>query len=188
MKSKLLHIFVALTLIASLFGVALPAVAGVTPTQTPPPGILFSEEPFLVMVDMWISPVEANVGEMVTISANVSNFAPADWYWIDLYIDGNKEETKVIDIEEDASQIVTFTTIKNIAGTYNATIRERSATFTVKGSAISVVPPPVPPPAKTVNWMLIGGIIAAVVIIVGGTIWRVTHRPRAYSLTNTGAP
>ena len=216
MKSKLLHIFTVLTVIVSFFGVALPAVAEVvTPTQTPPPSILFdSNELHIILMEMWISPTKVNVGETVTISINATNTAGAYGFcFVDMYINDVKEERRDVFFDDYASEIVTFTTIKNTAGTYNVTFSLisdyfsspgfMSDTFTVKGSAVPVVPPPaemgeepvvpvvpppVPPPAKTVNWMLIGGIIAAVVIIVGGTIWRVTHRPRAYSLTNTGAP
>ena len=135
MKSKLLHIFTALTLIGSLFGVALPAAAEVTLTQASPPRILFDEDPMLTVVKMWISPAEVNVGETVTITVNVTNASMTDTYWVDLYIDGDKEKTTVIDLDDGASEIVTFTTTKNIAGTYTATIGERSGTFIVKGSA-----------------------------------------------------
>ena len=76
--------------------------------------------------------------------------------------------TKDVTLDGGASQMVTFTTSKDVAGTYKVKADGLSGTFTVKA-------PPVPVPPKPINWWLIGGIIAGV-IVIGTVVFLVVRR------------
>jgi len=101
--------------------------------------------------DLTISPAKVDTGESVTISVLVTNTGDlTDAYEVTLKIANVVEETKDITLAGGASQKVTFTTAKGLAGTYTVNINGLSGTFTV---------------TTVINWWLIGGIIATVIII-----------------------
>ena len=118
-----------------------------------------------------ISPAKVDIGETVTISAKVANTGDlAGTYKVTLKIDDEVVATEDATLAGGASQKVTFTTAKDVAGTYTVNVEGLSGSFTVK------VPPAPPLPVK---WWLIGGIIAAC-IIIGLVVWQVVVRRRAY--------
>ncbi len=117
-----------------------------------------------------ISPTEVDMGEEITISVLITNTGDLTGsYEATLKIDNVVVATKEVTLVGGASQRVTFTTAKDIAGTYTVTVDGLSGTFEVKV-------PPLPP--KPINWWLIGGIIAGV-IIIGVVVWQVVVRRRA---------
>ncbi len=117
-----------------------------------------------------ISPTEVDIGESITISTLVANTGDLTGsYKVTLKINNVVVATKDVTLAGGASQKVTFTTVKDVAGTYAVNIDGLSGAFTVK----PVIPPPPP-----INWWLIGGIIAGV-IIIGMVIWQVIARRRA---------
>ena len=132
-----------------------------------------------------ILPGEVDPDEEVTIGVKVTNTGDLSGsYEVTLKIDGVAVATQEVTLEGGASQKVTFTTSKDVAGTYNVNVNGLSSTFTVTAPpappapAPPVAPPPAPAPAPPVaplpvapppavfNWGLIGGIIAAVVVVV----------------------
>ncbi len=89
-----------------------------------------------------ISPFEVDIGERVTISILVANTGDlAGSYQVTLKINNLVVAIKYITLTGGASQKVTFTTIKDVAGTYAVNVDGLSGIFTVK------VPPAPPKPA-----------------------------------------
>ena len=118
--------------------------------------------------DLSISPTEVDIGEPVTIRVLVINTGDlTGTYKVTLKVDKVVVATEDVTLAGGTSQKVTFTTSKDVAGTYAINVDGQVGTFTVKA-----VPPPPPPP---INWWLIGGIIAAA-IIIGVVIWLVVRR------------
>jgi hypothetical protein len=112
-----------------------------------------------------ISPSEVYIGETVAITVLVTNTGDgAGSYKVTLKINGVVEATEDITLNAGASGEVTFTTAKNVAGSYSVGVDGLSGSFTVKEKASP--PPPPPPPVKPpIKWPLIGGIIGAVVVV-----------------------
>lgn len=111
-----------------------------------------------------ILPTEVNVGEDVTITVMISNTGgELGSYEATLKINGEVEITEEVDIAAGDTQQVSFTTSKNIGGTYIADVGGLTDSFVVVGISSTTTPPPTPPaptspPAKPVNWWLIAGI------------------------------
>ena len=96
-----------------------------------------------------ISPAEINIGEEVTLSVTVTNTgAQSDSHELTLKIEGAVVDTAEITLDAGASGTVTFTTTKDVAGTYTANINGKTDTFVVKEqeagafslSAVSISP------------------------------------------------
>jgi len=128
--------------------------------------------------DLTISPSQVDIEETVNISLLVTNTGDlTDSYEVILRIDNVVVATKDVTMAGEDSQTVTFTTSKDVAGTYTVNVDGLSGTFVVKTiPALSTplpapappVAPPVPPAAPVIpppNWWLIGGIIAGFVVI-----------------------
>jgi len=99
-----------------------------------------------------ISPAEVKVGESVTISALVTNTGDnTSTYEVILKINNVVVTTKSVTLAGGASEGVTFTTSKIVAGTYTVDLNGLPGTFVVKAG---------------LNWWLIGGIIAAIVAVL----------------------
>jgi len=131
--------------------------APVVPPVVPPTPAKFT------VSDVTISPAEVDTDQTVTISVDVANIGEQSGsYTVTLKVDGVIIATKDVTLVGGASQKVTFTTSKDVAGTYSVDVNGKSGTFTVK--APLAVPPP--PPTKPVNWWLWGSIIAVGVIII----------------------
>ena len=98
-----------------------------------------------------------------------------------LYARKPEEATKDVALNAGGSEEVTFTTTKDVAGSYSVNINGLSASFTVKEKPTPpppTTPVPTPTPAPATNWPLISGIIAGVVV-VGLIIFLVAIRRRA---------
>jgi len=115
-------------------------------------------KPFAVLRYLTISPTEASIGQIVTISATVINDSDESFlYEVELKIDSVVEATKELFLDTLAWEEVTFTISKDVAGTYAVAVDSLTSSFTVR--AVTAEPEPF-------NWALIGGIIAAVVVVV----------------------
>jgi len=127
-----------------------------------------------------ISPSEVHIGEAVTISVTVANTGTASGtYKVTLKIDGSVEDTKEVTLNADASTEVTFTTVKDTAGSYSVDVNGLSDSFTVKEKPTAPPTPPTIPEKPTPSpWPLIGGIIAGV-IVVGLLIFFLVRRRAA---------
>jgi predicted GH43/DUF377 family glycosyl hydrolase len=89
-----------------------------------------------------VTPTEVNIGGSVTISvliANAGNLTGS--YEVALKIDNVVVATKEVTLAGGASQKVTFTTSKDVAGTYSVDVSGLTGSFAVKEE---VVPPVVP--------------------------------------------
>ena len=79
-----------------------------------------------------ISPGEVNIGETVTISVLITNTgSAAGSYKVAFKINGVVEATKDITLNVGASEEVTFTTAKDVAGSYSVDVDGLSGSFTV---------------------------------------------------------
>jgi len=113
------------------------------------------DEPAFNFTELVISPTKVAIGQNVTISLIVTNVG--DWassFGVILRIDGVIEATKKVTLDGDASEGVTFTISKDVAGTYSVSVGHLTGSFKVKES-LSTTPTGV-----------IIGIIAAVVVVV----------------------
>ena len=123
--------------------------------------------------DLSISPSEVNIGETVTISVLVANSGNAAGdYEVTLKINDVAEATKDVTVAAGASEEVTFTTAKDVAGSYSVDFNGLSGSFTVKEEVAPPTAPPATAPPEAappeveppINWPLVGGIIAAVIV------------------------
>ncbi|MBA7645971.1 hypothetical protein ES703_53732 [subsurface metagenome] len=117
-----------------------------------------------------ISPAEVDIDQTVNVSLSVANTGGmAGSYEVTLKIDGAVEATQQVTVGAGASEKVTFTVSRDVAGSYSVDVNGLSGSFTVKeevAPAPPAPPPPAPPEAKPpVPWPVVGGIIAAVVIV-----------------------
>jgi len=86
-----------------------------------------------VTSDLSITPDEVNTGEEVTISFTITNAGGITGsYEIPLKIDGAMEATQAVTLVSGISKEITFTTVKDTAGTFTVTANSLSGTFTVK--------------------------------------------------------
>jgi len=96
-------------------------------------------------------------------------------YEVTLKIDGVVADTKEVTVSAGLSKEVTFTTSKDIAGTYSVDVNGLTDSFVVREAAatpepelepaLTLTPPAAhtPPPAKPVNWPVVYGVVAALV-------------------------
>jgi len=128
--------------------------------------------------DLTISPTQVNIGERVSISVIVANTGGESGSCkVTLKINGVIEATTDVTVRAGASKEITFTTTKDIAGTYLVDVDRLTGSFTVKEKAVPPVVPVVPPVIpKAINWPLIGGIIG--VIAVGLLVYFLVIRRR----------
>jgi len=127
-----------------------------------------------------VSPSAVYVGETVNISVTVTNSGEgAGSYAVTLKIDGVVEEIKEITLDAGASEEVTFTTTKSIAGTYSVEVGSLSGSFIVEEQPEETAPPPDIPEEPTINWPIIWGTMAGV-LVVGVVILWIAIRRRAY--------
>jgi hypothetical protein len=89
------------------------------------------------------------------------------------------EETKEITLDAGASEEVTFTTSRDVAGTYSVEVGGLSGSFTVEEKPEETTPPPTTPTEPTINWPIIWGAMAGV-LVVGVIILWIAIRRRAY--------
>jgi hypothetical protein len=151
-----------------------------------------------------ISPSEVYIEETVTISVLITNTGDgAGSYGVSLKIDGKVEATKDITLNPGASGEVTFTTTKDVAGTYSVDVNGLTGSFIVKEKVVPLAPAPPPTPAPApapapaptpapapaplppptpapapVNWVLIAAIAVATIVVVGAVVWYLSFRRR----------
>jgi len=131
--------------------------------------------------NLFISPSEVNIGESVTINVEVANTGKEDGdYTVTLKIDGVVEAAKDVTLDAGASGEVTFTTTRDVAGSYSVEVDGLSGSFTVKEKPAPPSPTPTPTPTSGINWPAIWGIIVGVVV-VGVIIFFVARKPREES-------
>jgi len=142
--------------------------------------------------DLSVTPSEVEPAEVVTVSALAANTTDIKReYTVILKINGEEAARKRVILDAKSSQRVSFSVVKNKAGTYEVDVNGLAGSFVVKEAAVaplpvpSVAPPPtqpaVPPPtqpAKPIDWWFIGSIIAGVVVISTG-VWQLVIRRRA---------
>ena len=122
-----------------------------------------------------ISPLEANIGDQVSISALVTNTGEQEAsYTVTLKIDGAIAEMREITLA-GGSETVTFTRAADKAGTYSVDVNGLYGSFTVREAP--KYPPPTPPGG--VNWLIFGPIIAVGAFLVIFLVVRLIQR-RSY--------
>ncbi|MBI4283225.1 MAG: hypothetical protein HY663_02005, partial [Chloroflexi bacterium] len=100
-----------------------------------------------------ISPAEVTTGKTVTISVLVTNTGDlTGTYQAILKIGGTVTGTKEITLAGGASQTITFTASKDVAGSFAVNIDGQSGRLTVKTPIV---------PARPTNWWLIAAIVVA---------------------------
>jgi PGF-pre-PGF domain-containing protein len=161
------------------------------------------------VTNLAISPAEAKSGEVVTISADVTNTSDsAGTYVATLWVNGTVAAGKDVYIETGKSESVSFTVTRAAEASYEVRVDRLFGSFSVTKLAPPVTPPtpeppvtpsaptptpPVTPPAPTpeppvtpvtpvtpTNWWLIVGIIVGV-IIIGAAAWLLVNRYRRAS-------
>lgn len=109
-----------------------------------------------------ISPLEANIGETVSIRFSVTNMGEQEGsYIVTLKINEVIEETKEITLA-GGSETVTFTTAKHEAGTYSVDVNGLHGSFVVN----EVPQFPTPGPPIVVKWTILGPILAVVIFSI----------------------
>jgi len=133
-----------------------------------------------------ISPAEVGIGESITISVLVTNTGDGSGtYKVTLELDNVAVAAKEVTLAGGTNQKITFTTSRDVAGTYRVDIADLSGTVVVMAVAVPPTPTPVPAPTPAPtptptpppgpNWWLIGGVIAACVVaglLVYFLVWR----------------
>ena len=111
-----------------------------------------------------ISPTEVDIGETVAIRILITNTGgqPGN-YKVVLKVGGEVETTKEVTVAAGVSKEVSFSTVRDVAGTYSLDVGGLTGSFTVREA--SVLPAPSTPARASVNWLVVSGIIAAVVVI-----------------------
>jgi hypothetical protein len=85
-----------------------------------------------VFADLTISPAQAQVGDKVTILANISNTGKvAGNYTAVLKVNGLNEETKTVRLDADTTLPVVFDVTKNEPGNYSVSLADLSGNFTM---------------------------------------------------------
>jgi hypothetical protein len=81
-----------------------------------------------------VNPQQAVANQPVTITTNVVNTGDtAGNYNVDLKINGQVEESRMISVGPQASQPVKFTVTRDQPGTYTVDIVDKSSSFTIVG-------------------------------------------------------
>ncbi|UCG54455.1 MAG: hypothetical protein JSV32_07705, partial [Dehalococcoidia bacterium] len=153
--------------------------------------------------ELSIAPTEVDIGETVDINILVTTTGgQSGSYEVILKINGLVEATKTVTLDAGDIELVSFSTIKNTAGTYLLEIDGLTGSFTVKEKPVApptvtppavappiVTPPTVAPPTTTTlsNLPIIGGIIAALVAMAGLIYFLLSRRYKYAAGTLTGS-
>jgi len=125
-----------------------------------------------------IDPVEAEAGEAITISADITNHSDAEAIYIaTLWIDGTIETGKNVSIEAGGTVPVTFTVARDVEDNYQVRVDQLFESFTVTKA--------LPAPSKP-WWVSLWWIWQIVGIVVALVVWimlrrRATKPPLLYS-------
>jgi hypothetical protein len=143
--------------------------ASVKVTHFTPFAILaYTGAPAFATSDLSITPAEVDAGDEVTITLLVANNGDgAGSYEVTLEIDDVAVTTKEVTLAAGASEVVTFTTARNVAGTYGVSVGDLSGTFTVKEAAPPAEgAPPEAEEAQSMTGWIVVGVVAAVIVAV----------------------
>lgn len=111
-----------------------------------------------------VSPGEVYIGEMLNINVIVANIGGQTGNYEGTFkINGVVEATNEVKVNAILSKEITFTTTKDIAGTYLVDVAGLAGSFTVNEKP--VIPEILSVVLRPINWPLIGGIIAAVIVV-----------------------
>jgi PGF-pre-PGF domain-containing protein len=153
------------------------------------------------VANLGISPAEAEVGDTVTVSADITNTSTStEVYVATLWLNSTIEAGKDVQIKAGATESVLFT-IEPAEGSYEVRVDRLLGSLSVgpipelekptpeaekpapekpapapEKPAPELEPLPLPEPVTPTNWWLIGGIIAAVIIIAAAAWILVTRR------------
>jgi hypothetical protein len=90
------------------------------------------------VVSLDVAPPEVTAAGEVSVTAQVKNTGGSEGvYSATLTVDGAEVEKKDITVAPGATETVTFTMVKNKAGTYQIAIGERSSSLTVKPKLVA---------------------------------------------------
>ncbi|MFC1971504.1 CARDB domain-containing protein [Chloroflexota bacterium] len=150
------------------------------------------QPPTFQVTNLAITPAVAKSGEVITISADVTNTSDtAGTYVATLWINDTVEAGKDVSLlESGEANSVSFTVTRAKEGSYAVKFERLSGSFKVTAPAPPAPTPAPPAPTPTplaptptplaptgINWWLIGGIIAAVIIITV-VVWLLVLRRR----------
>jgi hypothetical protein len=160
--------------------VHLTTFAMLAPPATPSPespvvGTTFTTSDFI------ISPGEVNPGEEVTISALVTNQSQAEeTQTIALKINGAIAKTQEVTLGAGAFTAVTFTVVRNEAGTYLVELQDETGEFTVEEANSNLAPPSSAQetPSSGINWTIMAPILTAIFLAIFLPIWIRRRRDR----------
>ena len=111
-----------------------------------------------------ISPTEVDIGKEVTIGVLIANTGDLTGsYEVTLKIDNVVVATRKVTLIGGASQRVSFTATKDVAGTYSVDVSGLTGSFTVEEE---VVPPVAPKPIAWWVWLIVG----LGVVVIGGLL------------------
>lgn len=126
--------------------------------------------------ELFIAPPEVDIGEAVDITILIANTGgQSGSYEVTLRVNGVVEESKTVALAAGDIELVSFSTIKDTAGTYSLDVAGLTASFTVKEKPVApptVTPPtgippaeapPITPPPSTLP--VIGGSVAALTLV-----------------------
>jgi hypothetical protein len=150
-----------------------PAVAVTTPTSPhASPSVPTQIKLDQVSVQyLSINPKQAAASQPVTITTNVVNTGDnAVNYGVDLKINGQVEQTRMVSVGPQATQPVKFTVVRAQPGTYAIEIGGQTSSFTILGAGST-------PTSRSANVGLIA--ILAVLILATVVILMLTFRRRA---------
>jgi len=121
-----------------------------------------------------VNPQQAYANQPVTISTNVVNSGDESGsYTVDLKINGQVEQTKMVSVGPQGTQPVKFTITKAQPGTYTVNIGDQKSSFTVTDAGSR-------PSAGMGEGFLIAVAAAVIVILVGLLIIVARRRFQGY--------
>ena len=161
--------------------------------------------PVFQATNLSISPAEADIGDVVTISADIINTSSKiDTFAVTLWLNSTLEDGQEVQIGAGDAESVSFTVKGAPEGSYEVRIDRALGSLIVGEPVIPPEPTPTPEPAPepvpspapepvptpeplplptpvtVTNWWLIGGIIAAVIVLLGAGAWYIIGRRRGY--------
>jgi len=103
-----------------------------------PPLTRFFNPPQMSVQFLNVNPLQASANQPVTVATNVVNTGDeAGNYNVDLKINGQVEQSRMVSVGPHASQQVKFTVTKDQPGTYNVDIVNQKGSFTILGDSES---------------------------------------------------
>jgi PGF-pre-PGF domain-containing protein len=120
------------------------SIFAITGTKAPPP-VKFQ------VANLNISPPEAEAGQPITVSAEVTNLTQTkQTYTMNLWVNKTVEASKIIPLDGGQTVTASLSVSKKAAGTYQVRVERLTGQFQVKPAAVPTpAPAPIPTPAPT---------------------------------------